>query len=142
VRLSIFARNTIRLAVSRFPDLMALICGLLVLPWILGVPGHPSQTVQFGWTIGLISIVLYLALPVNEIHCLHGLVQEQYCAQALSSSRTFSIVGDRRRHDVYIGNADFRVVTAKRKDRAQPSTLRGDLASLSTNRQAEAHSSQ
>ncbi len=62
MRLSLSARNMIRLAASRFPDLMALICGLLVLPWILGVPGHPDRTVRLGWTIGLVSLVFYLVL--------------------------------------------------------------------------------
>ncbi|MEJ5899264.1 hypothetical protein [Ochrobactrum teleogrylli] len=47
---------------DRFPDLVALLSGLLILPWILGVPGHPSQLVQTGWTIGLVSMVVYLAL--------------------------------------------------------------------------------
>jgi len=51
-----------RIAAGRFPDLVALLSGLLVLPWILGVPGHPSQLVQAGWTIGLVSMVVYLAL--------------------------------------------------------------------------------
>ncbi|MBQ0710432.1 MULTISPECIES: hypothetical protein [unclassified Ochrobactrum] len=62
MRLSLSARNMIRLAASRFPDLMALICGLLVLPWILGVPGHPDPMVRLGWTIGLVSLVFYLVL--------------------------------------------------------------------------------
>ncbi|MFK3666193.1 hypothetical protein ACI2JN_13205 [Ochrobactrum teleogrylli] len=51
-----------RIAADRFPDLVALLSGLLILPWILGVPGHPSQLVQTGWTIGLVSMVVYLAL--------------------------------------------------------------------------------
>ncbi|MBJ6132944.1 hypothetical protein JAU75_08885 [Ochrobactrum sp. Q0168] len=51
-----------RIAADRFPDLVALLCGLLVLPWILGVPGHPSLLVQAGWTMGLVSMVVYLAL--------------------------------------------------------------------------------
>ncbi|MDH7785936.1 uncharacterized membrane protein (DUF485 family) [Ochrobactrum sp. 19YEA23] len=51
-----------RIAADRFPDLVALLCGLLILPWILGVPGHPSQLVQIGWTIGLVSMVVYLAI--------------------------------------------------------------------------------
>ena len=92
MRLSIFARNTIKLAVSRFPDLMALICGLLVLPWILGVPGHPSQTVQFGWTIGLISIVLYLALYqltksiASMVSFKNNIALKHYLRRALSAS--------------------------------------------------------
>ncbi|NNU62014.1 hypothetical protein [Ochrobactrum soli] len=51
-----------RIVADRFPDLVALLSGLLILPWILGVPGHPSQLVQTGWTIGLVSMVVYLAL--------------------------------------------------------------------------------
>ncbi|TNV18206.1 hypothetical protein FIC94_00860 [Ochrobactrum teleogrylli] len=51
-----------RVVADRFPDLVALLSGLLILPWILGVPGHPSQLVQTGWTIGLVSMVVYLAL--------------------------------------------------------------------------------
>jgi len=62
MRLSLSARNMTRLIASRFPDLVALICGLLLLPWILGVPGHPAPMVRLGWTIGLISIVVYLVL--------------------------------------------------------------------------------
>ncbi len=62
MRLSFSARNMTRLIASRFPDLVALLCGLLVLPWILGVPGHPAPMVRLGWTIGLISIVVYLVL--------------------------------------------------------------------------------
>ncbi|MDR0251638.1 MAG: hypothetical protein LBI75_00465 [Brucellaceae bacterium] len=45
-----------------YPDVVALICGLLVLPWILGVPGQPTQAALSGWTIGLIGIVVYLIL--------------------------------------------------------------------------------
>ena len=62
MRLDLSARTMMRLIASRFPDLMALVCGLLVLPWILGVPGRPDRLVQLGWTIGLASIVVYLAL--------------------------------------------------------------------------------
>ncbi|NKC04161.1 hypothetical protein [Brucella haematophila] len=51
-----------RIAANRFPDLVALLSGLLILPWILGVPGHPSQPVQIGWTIGLVSMVVHLAI--------------------------------------------------------------------------------
>jgi hypothetical protein len=92
VRLSMFARNTIGLAVSRFPDLMALICGLLVLPWILGVPGHPSQTVQFGWTIGLVFIVLYLVLyqiaksAASMVSLKNNIVLKHYLRRILSAS--------------------------------------------------------
>ncbi len=50
------------IAADRFPDFVALLSGLLILPWILGVPGHPSPLVQTGWTIGLVSMVVYLAL--------------------------------------------------------------------------------
>ena|SRR5690606_27190118 len=62
MRLHRSARTMMRLIASRFPDLMALVCGLLVLPWILGVPGHPDRLVELGWTIGLVAIVVYLVL--------------------------------------------------------------------------------
>ena len=62
MRLHRSARTMMRLIASRFPDLMALVCGLLVLPWILGVPGHPDRLVELRWTIGLVAIVVYLVL--------------------------------------------------------------------------------
>ena len=52
----------IRLLARFFPDVMAGISGLLFFPWILGVPGHPTQLVQWGWTIGIIAIVFYLVI--------------------------------------------------------------------------------
>ncbi len=57
------------MAATRFPDLMALLCGLLILPWILGVPGHPDTATRLGWTLGLISMVIYLVLyqAVNSL---------------------------------------------------------------------------
>lgn len=39
---------------------MAVFSGLLFFPWILGVPGHPAELVQWGWTIGIVAIVFYL----------------------------------------------------------------------------------
>ena len=62
MRLDLSARHMMKLIASRFPDLMALVCGLLVLPWILGVPGRPDRLVELGWTIGLVAIVVYLVL--------------------------------------------------------------------------------
>lgn len=43
-----------------FPDAVAVIFGLLLFPWILGVPGMPDQLVRLGWTTGLTAIILYL----------------------------------------------------------------------------------
>ena len=41
-------------------NVMAVACGLLFFPWILGAPGHPNVLVQWGWTIGIITIIFYL----------------------------------------------------------------------------------
>jgi hypothetical protein len=46
---------------QRFAGFVAAMCGLLLIPWILGVPGHPSRAVESAWTIGLLVIILYLA---------------------------------------------------------------------------------
>lgn len=45
---------------QRFAGFVAAVCGLLLFPWILGVPGHPSRAVELAWTIGLLVIILFL----------------------------------------------------------------------------------
>jgi len=45
---------------QRFAGFVAAVCGLLLFPWILGVPGHPSRSVELAWTVGLLVIISYL----------------------------------------------------------------------------------
>ncbi len=52
----------IKTAMRLYPDLIALLCGLLVIPWIVGVPGQASQIAIYGWTTGLITMALYLVI--------------------------------------------------------------------------------
>ncbi|GAA5629168.1 hypothetical protein Brsp05_04467 [Brucella sp. NBRC 12953] len=42
--------------------LLAFICGLLLLPWILGVPGNPTPKGAAAWSLGLVAILSYLVL--------------------------------------------------------------------------------
>ncbi|OYR07661.1 hypothetical protein [Brucella thiophenivorans] len=42
------------------PDTIAVVCGLLFFPWILGVPGQPTILAQCGWNIGITTIIVYL----------------------------------------------------------------------------------
>ena len=44
------------------PGLLAFICGLLLLPWILGVPGNPTPGQDFAWTSGLLAMIAYLVI--------------------------------------------------------------------------------
>ncbi|MEL4071090.1 hypothetical protein WKW50_13170 [Ochrobactrum sp. GPK 3] len=78
-----------RIAADRFPDLVALLSGLLILPWVLGVPGHPSQPVQIGWTIGLVSMVVYLAIyQAAKSLASYGAVKNNPTRSALISRAT------------------------------------------------------
>ncbi len=45
-----------------FAGFTALFSGLLLLPWILGVPGNPSPVDQFVWSMGLLAIIAYLVI--------------------------------------------------------------------------------
>ncbi|MGW6780232.1 hypothetical protein ACWF50_19645 [Brucella pseudogrignonensis] len=45
-----------------FPGLTAGVCGLLLLPWILGVPGNPTPRAAFVWTAGLLAMIAYLVV--------------------------------------------------------------------------------
>ena len=54
--------HMIKFIIRIYPDMIAVICGILILPWILGVPGQPTQAVLSGWTIGLIAMGIYLLI--------------------------------------------------------------------------------
>ena len=54
--------NMTKLIMRFYPDLIAAICGLLIIPWIIGIPGQPTQTILSGWTLGLIAIGGYLVI--------------------------------------------------------------------------------
>lgn len=51
-----------KLIIRYYPDLIAAICGLLIIPWIIGVPGQPTQAILSGWTLGLIAMGGYLVI--------------------------------------------------------------------------------
>lgn len=51
-----------RLLKRHFPGLTAGICGLLLLPWILGVPGNPTPRDAFVWKAGLLALIAYLVV--------------------------------------------------------------------------------
>lgn len=45
-----------------FASFAACLSGLLLLPWILGVPGNPTPGQDFAWTSGLLAMIAYLAI--------------------------------------------------------------------------------
>lgn len=54
--------DVMKLLIRIYPDLIAFICGILIIPWVIGVPGHPTKAVLSGWTIGLIVMGVYLVI--------------------------------------------------------------------------------
>lgn len=52
----------LKIVLTFIPYLVALLCGLLVIPWVLGIPGNFTPRTQLGWTTGLIAMVSYLVL--------------------------------------------------------------------------------
>lgn len=48
------------------PPLLALLCLIAVVPWLLGVPGVDNDYAR-GWTIGLNAILFYLAFFVATL---------------------------------------------------------------------------
>ncbi|KAA9356147.1 MULTISPECIES: hypothetical protein [Ochrobactrum] len=45
-----------------FAGFTACVFGLLLLPWILGVPGNPTPVQEFAWSMGLVTIIGYLVM--------------------------------------------------------------------------------
>ncbi|MGG4774059.1 hypothetical protein ACLO87_05420 [Paenalcaligenes sp. Me52] len=52
----------LKIVLKFIPYAVALLCGLLIIPWVLGVPGNFTPRTQLGWTTGLIAMVVYLVL--------------------------------------------------------------------------------
>lgn len=52
----------LKIVLTFIPYLVALLCGLLVIPWMLGIPGNFTPRTQLGWTTGLITMASYLLL--------------------------------------------------------------------------------
>jgi len=52
----------IKFIIRIYPDVIAVLCGLLIIPWILGVPGRPTPAQLSGWNIGFFAICTYLLL--------------------------------------------------------------------------------
>lgn len=52
----------LKIVLKFIPYLVALLCGLLIIPWVLGIPGNFTPRTQLGWTTGLTAMVSYLLL--------------------------------------------------------------------------------
>ena len=48
-----------RFLITAVPVLVAILCALAIVPWILGIPGTDNNYAK-GWTIGFYALLFYL----------------------------------------------------------------------------------